>query len=42
MNVLINETYLKGILDDVAQQSRPLSRDDFYAYIAPTFVLDTE
>jgi hypothetical protein len=35
MNVLINETYLKGILDDVAQQSRPLSRDDFYALCRP-------
>jgi hypothetical protein len=31
MNDLINETYLQGILEDVAEQSRPLSRDDFYA-----------
>jgi hypothetical protein len=27
---LINEEYLQGILDDVAKQSKPLSRDDFY------------
>ena len=27
---LINGEYLQGILDDVARQSKPLSRDDFY------------
>jgi hypothetical protein len=27
---LINEEYLLAILDDVAKQSKPLSRDDFY------------
>jgi hypothetical protein len=31
MNALINETYLQGILEDVARQPKPLSRDDFYA-----------
>jgi hypothetical protein len=35
MNGLINELYLKVILDDVARQSRPLSRDDFYALCRP-------
>jgi hypothetical protein len=27
----INETYVKGILDDVVADSKRLSRDDFYA-----------
>jgi hypothetical protein len=27
---LINEEYLRGILDDITKQSKPLSRDDFY------------
>jgi hypothetical protein len=31
MNEVINETYLLGILKDVAEQARPLSRNDFYA-----------
>jgi hypothetical protein len=35
MNGLINERYLKGILEDVAEQSKPLSRDDFYALCRP-------
>ena len=28
---LVNEEYLRGILDDVEGKSEPLSRDDFYA-----------
>jgi hypothetical protein len=35
MNGLINETYLKVILEDVAAQSKPLSRDDLYALCRP-------
>ncbi len=31
MMEFINETYVKGILDDVAPDSARLSRDDFYA-----------
>jgi hypothetical protein len=28
---LLDEEYLRGILDDVESKSEPLSRDDFYA-----------
>ena len=28
---LVNEEYLRAILDDVESKSEPLSRDDFYA-----------
>ena len=35
MNGLINEPYLKVIHDDMAGQSKPLSRDDFYALCRP-------
>jgi hypothetical protein len=31
MIYLVNEEYLRGILDDVESKSESLSRDDFYA-----------
>ena len=42
MNGLVNETYLEVILEDVAGQSKPLSRDDFYALCRPDIRAGTE
>ena len=31
MMEFMNEAYVKGILDELAAESKPFSRDDFYA-----------